>query len=80
MKTHVHHHGECKHQRLAFCQKCQVPHCLDCGKEWRELSVTYYPYYPNTSPTWYSTTTPLTSDTISATSGYCQVASCDHSS
>ena len=24
----------CKHLNLKFCEKCGVPYCVDCGREW----------------------------------------------
>ena len=41
------HRCECKHERVRFCAKCKVVHCLDCKLEWREYPQwSYsYPYY-----------------------------------
>lgn len=45
-----HDHGkECQHAELKFCRDCKVPHCLSCGKEWREQS-----YWYSTVPTHYT--------------------------
>jgi len=50
VNAHNHHHCTCKHERLRFCDKCKVPHCLDCGKEWVEHQYHYdYWYYPHST-------------------------------
>lgn len=76
---HAHKHDHCKHERLKFCSQCNVPHCLDCGYEWKSVTYTVA---PNTSPFysapfWNSGTATLTcSDVVppaNATSGYSQV-------
>lgn len=76
--SHQHHHCECKHQRLAFCPKCQVPHCLDCGKEWAEkctwshyptyYGTTDYPTYPTITPIWSTTSGTVTTTGVSGVS------------
>lgn len=46
MSKHNYHDCECKHVHLAFCEKCKVPHCLDCGKEWAEpCTRSHYEFY-----------------------------------
>ena len=47
--AHDHHHCECKHARIKYCQKCKVPHCLDCGMEW--VTKPSYSWYYG-SPTY----------------------------
>jgi len=43
--------GECKHNKLKFCVKCQKAYCEECGKEWPEKEYISYPYiYPYTVP------------------------------
>lgn len=34
-----HEHKECEHKNLAYCAKCNVVYCKDCGKEWVERGV-----------------------------------------
>lgn len=59
-QTHK-HSCECEHDHVRFCKKCQVVHCLDCNKEWRnninwnylgQYTTPSYPSYP-----WYSNIT-----------------------
>ncbi len=44
---HEHHHCECKHEHIRFCQKCQQPYCVDCGREWFDKCQQnhWYPWY-----------------------------------
>lgn len=46
---HDHVDLSCQHSNIKYCKHCQVPHCLDCGKEWRVYNWTYttstIPYY-----------------------------------
>jgi hypothetical protein len=51
MNKHQHHSCNCEHSKLAYCQKCKVPHCLDCGMEWveKQAGYWYYPYVGNTT-------------------------------
>lgn len=56
MNKHDHepkHQCCCEHERVKFCKKCQVVHCLDCGREWKYEPCTLN-HYPNW---WYSTGT-----------------------
>ena len=34
--AHDHHSCECQHERVKFCSRCKVTHCLDCKMEWVE--------------------------------------------
>lgn len=42
------HRCECKHERVRYCAKCKVVHCLDCKMEWKEQPTWTYSYgsYP----------------------------------
>jgi hypothetical protein len=42
--SHEHHRCECKHERVRYCAKCQVCHCLDCAQEWRTYPTYGYTY------------------------------------
>lgn len=54
------HHCQCQHERVEFCAKCTVVHCLDCKTEWvTPCALSHYsPWYwgqlttPNIYPTW----------------------------
>jgi hypothetical protein len=43
--NHDHHRCDCPHERLRYCKKCSVPHCLDCGQEWVTRPYNYYYHY-----------------------------------
>jgi hypothetical protein len=45
--SHDHHRCECKHERVRYCARCRVCHCLDCSQEWG-ASYTYTAPYWNT--------------------------------
>jgi hypothetical protein len=44
------HRCECKHERVQFCAKCKVVHCLDCQMEWKEQPTWTYSYSHPTHP------------------------------
>jgi hypothetical protein len=43
---HDHRHAcECDHERVRYCTRCKIVHCLDCKQEWVSRPVTiYWPY------------------------------------
>lgn len=43
--SHKHHSCKCEHEDVKFCKTCQIVHCLDCNKEWRQSTMWYNPYY-----------------------------------
>ena len=51
-----HEHHTCKHESLAYCQKCDVVYCKDCPMEWRPpCTQSHGPYwYVNFDDTWKS--------------------------
>ena len=80
--AHEHHHCSCKHERLRFCEKCRVPHCLDCGKEWVE-KVAYqqhwWPYTTTGGSIGNSGTATISAGTISAlTDNTTLLKACEH--
>lgn len=51
--SHKHHSCTCDHSNVKFCKPCNLVHCLDCNKEWKQTGFNYYPYYLG------NTTTPI---------------------
>lgn len=44
--SHKHHSCQCDHANVKFCKPCQLVHCLDCSKEWRQATNwNTLPYY-----------------------------------
>jgi hypothetical protein len=43
---HEHDHVHCQHARIAYCARCAVVHCKDCGREWKDNPPqTWYPWW-----------------------------------
>ncbi len=72
---HDHHRCECKHERVKYCPKCRVCHCLDCKQEWRE-----YPTWTYTTGTYLGGQTVASGTMNTSLSGSAVAASCVHPS
>jgi len=55
---HEHTHVHCQHERIAYCARCAVVHCKDCGREWQDNPPTWYPWYYNYGTNAYPNVTP----------------------
>ena len=52
---------KCAHVYMTFCFQCDIPYCKSCGREWyNECNLPHYYFYPS----WGTTTTTVSPDTV----------------
>lgn len=59
----MHKHTHCLHNKLKYCEVCDVVYCEDCGREWGGYSYSYQPWV---TTDWYTTSDLPYCDTGSA--------------